>query len=511
MAEVYKGPMIQDQIAGGTITLLETSPDMEQPLINSALTDDLKASPLKLKNDELNFYSLRQTGIAAVEETVVFNSPPPHINKDIDRTKLTKVRLEQQRLKQLLGISKMGEISALINDPEERARRTERAYKLLAGSYDIKGETEEETTEKVKATIAEIGILVDSTIDDATKDFPPPLVEQGQDSVIRKIHNPVDLALAMFDNSLEPLDRFRAKRKLVLMGLGGSVDLREREVKTDEAYQKFNTFLEEYVLNPRSDEDKKEKYLLSTHDPETFATNSVTLISKEEKDAMMLEPGQKLTRIQRRTFTVSTPKGPKEIGMHIAVTTGGVQFDADANEQETSEDNPITRRKKKRRMILKLLRKGHENPALAVDDQIGVMTVFNNKHDLRLFREHLSISATQAGCLLGFEETEDTLNGGVHNAASEGSSKNLQWFKTFLKMDGMRPEFIGHTLETIPDYLYKRGLSHPEYSNQRFIESGVMELLFPPDKHLYNYNPAKVKAYAMSKVRQKIEDPNVIM
>ncbi len=154
--------------------------------------------------------------------------------------------------------------------------------------------------------------------------------------------------------------------------------------------------------------------------------------------------------------------------------------------------------------MLKLLRKGEENPAVAVDDELGLMGVVDSVMEVKLFQQHLTQSATRAGSFMTLEEVSDTLAGGRHLSSNAGSNPETAMFKFFARMGGMRVEFILHSNKTYLDYIYRRGTSHDEYEVKRIFDSGVAELLFPQD--IYKLDLQEVRNQLLRWFRHRLEE-----
>ena len=284
---------------------------------------------------------------------------------------------------------------------------------------------------------------------------------------IDAISSPVDLLLIIFDDRYHKKARFEAKRKLILMSLAGSIDQRERETGIETKFYEFLNFLNEKVWSQRSKIGELEvAYLLSHHDPENFACQSVQVISPQEARNIdrHLQPGQKLTLIKRRRFQV----GEREIPIYVSI-----------------------RKKPPEAKVLKLLRKGEENPAVAVDDELGLMAVLDSVAEVKLFLSHLTQSAMRADSFMSLEEISDTLTGGCHQGGSIGSSALTPMFKFFARMGGMRVEFIIHSNKTYLNYIYQRDISHDEYEIKRIFDSGVAEMLFPQDIYTWIWRTSR--------------------
>ncbi|MCK5642431.1 MAG: hypothetical protein KAJ19_16615, partial [Gammaproteobacteria bacterium] len=153
--------------------------------------------------------------------------------------------------------------------------------------------------------------------------------------------------------------------------------------------------------------------------------------------------------------------------------------------------------------VLKLLRKGEENPDIAVADELGLMGVLDRIGDVRIFQKYLVESASRAGSFLTLEDVSDTLEGGVHPNGNIGSSVNTPMLKFFARMGGMRVEFIIHTNASFLNYIYQRGVAHNEYEVRRLFDTGVAKLLFPQD--IYLLDIATIKDDLLRRFRQQIE------
>jgi len=198
----------------------------------------------------------------------------------------------------------------------------------------------------------------------------------------------------------------------------------------------------------------------------------------EQIENLPKEKGRKLTLIKRRRFQLNG----KEIPIYVSV-----------------------RKKAPEAKVLKLLRKGEENPAIAVDDELGLMGVLDSVADVKIFQKHLTKSALKADSFMTLEEISDTLTGGTHKSSNVGSSVSTPMFKFFARMGGMRIEFIIHSNKTYLNYMFQRNISHDEYEVKRIFDSGVAELLFPSD--IYHLDMAKIKERQIKWCRCQIEEP----
>ena len=387
---------------------------------------------------------------------------------------VTKYRAVREHIYDLLQVNSFEDIAKLIGERDEIARRSDRAYALLANLYGITGEMSE-----VRNRIKEYAISADEVIsylkNKVLADYHSNIEISNE---IETTHNPVELLLIIFNQKYHKKTRFEAKRKLVLMGLAGSIDQRERETEIEGKFSNFLNFLNQYVWSPRLKiGELKTAYLHSYHDAEDFACNVVKVIEDvDSTDAERVGTLEKLTLVKRRLFQF---KG-KDIPVYVTV-----------------------RKKDSAAKILKLLRKNEKNPAVAVDDELGLMAVLDTIADVKRFVKHLTESAIKADSIMVLEDISDTLTGGYYHASSAGSSSQTPMLKFFARLGGMRVEFIIHTNETYLNYRYQRGIAHDEYEVRRLFDSGVAEFLFPKD--IYQLDMSLIRKKQLETFRKAIE------
>jgi len=386
----------------------------------------------------------------------------------------TIYRVMRNQIHELLQVRSLTEIPPLLKDPARRAEATHRAYRLLANMFGISGNDRE--------VIAHINTF--SRTADAVIRYLQGKVLANYASYIELTNEidatscPVELLLALFDDRYHRKARFEAQRKLVLMQLAAAIDQRERETDMESKFARFLDFLNEHVWSPDIRIGELETvFLLSEHDKETFACRSVRVIDRDEARGYRWTPGRKLTLLKRRRFR---PNG-HEVPIYVTV-----------------------RKKTAEAKVLKLIRKNEENPAAAVDDELGLMGVVDSMLEVKLFHRHLSQSAARAGSLLTLEEVSDSLNGAGHRSSNVGSSPQTPMCKFFARMGGMRVEFILHTNRSYLDYMYRRDVSHDEYEAKRILDSGVAELLFPPD--IYHLELEHKRQEILRWMRRRIEE-----
>jgi hypothetical protein len=422
---------------------------------------------------------LEQTGPFATADTPpgfkLFSPESRQRSKCLREKELvTKYRATRNQIFEFLDVRSFAEIQSLLNNREKRQAANRRAYRLLGNMFGIHGSERE------------IISMVDSysrTADDVIRYLNnkilanyAPFIEMTNEIDITS--SPVELLLIMFDERYHKKARFEAKRKLVLMSLAGSIDQRERETEVEDKFAGFLDFLNEHVWSPKIKIGELDIfYLLSSHDKKDFSCTDVQVLNMEEAAGHKLKSGQKLTLIKRRRFK----ENGREIPIYVSV-----------------------RKKPPEAKVLKLMRKNEENPAVAVDDELGLLGVLDTVAEVRLFQKHLTESAIHANSFMTLEDISDTLRGGKHNSSSTGSSSSTPMMKFFARMGGMRVEFIVHTNKTYLDYIYKKDVSHDEYEVKRIFDSGVAELLFP--REIYHLDMTAARNQLIQWFRQRIEN-----
>ena len=386
----------------------------------------------------------------------------------------TQYRIIRNQIFDFLDIHSFSEINKLLTNQSQREKINKRGYKLLGNMFGIQGNEHE-----VISAICNYSRTADGVI----RYLKGKVLAQYASYIemtneVDSTSSPVDLLLIVFNRRYHKKARFEAKRKLLLMHLAGSIDQRERETNVESNFSDFLNFLNDNVWS--SDlliGELDVSCLLSQHDPQNFACQEVKIISLKQAAKIEKKKGQKLTLIKRRRFKAEG----QQIPIYVSI-----------------------RKKPPEAKVLKLLRKGEENPAAAVDDELGLMAVLDSISDVKLFQKHLTKSAIKADSFMTLEDVSDTLTGGHYKSTNIGSSTNTPMFKFFARMGGMRVEFIIHTNKTYLNYIYQRGISHDEYEVKRIFDTGVAELLFPQD--IYHLNMEEIKERQMKVCRLHIEE-----
>ncbi|MCG6930064.1 MAG: hypothetical protein LJE64_05860 [Desulfofustis sp.] len=435
---------------------------------------------MSVLDDNSVYTSLNQRGPLAVRDSVSLDRLCCRQNKEwiaeLRRSELTvtKFRALRRQIFEFLNIARFQDIPQLLADDRAREQCSHRAFRLLGNMFGING-----TEEGIRFRVNEYARTADNVIRSLqNKIFAPYASHVAITNEVEITADPVDLLLMVFDDRYHKKARFEAHRKLSLMSLAGSIDQRERETETEEKFAHFLTFLRDYVWSSGQKIGEHDiVYLLSRHDVTDFSCSDVSVIKKEDIRRVRLEQGVKLTLLKRRRFRV----GGRELPIYVSI-----------------------RKKPPEAKVLKLLRKNEKNPAVAVDDELGLMAVLNTAADVKIFQNHLTQSASKADSFMILEDISDTLTGGMHKASSNGSSSKTPMLKFFARLGGMRVEFIIHTNRSWVNYMYQRDVAHDEYEVKRIFDSGVAELLFPYS--IYFLDHQSVRNSMIKLFRKQIED-----
>lgn len=411
------------------------------------------------------FTSLQQRGPLAVEEHVnLFEPFSPRTRSWVkrlaeNRNNITKYRALRSQIFEFLEISNFQEINTLIKDPALRAIRSQRAYARLGNMFGIQG-----TIREIESRVHEYARTADAVVNGLrTKIFRPYASHIAITNEIEVTNDPIELLLIIFNNRYHKKARFEARRKLQLMNLAASIHQRENETEIEDKFSNFLSFLNDYVWSPKQKIGEHDiVYLLSEHAEEDFHCLNVKVIDRQSAASIEAEKGKKLTLLKRRKFVV----GSRDYPIYVSI-----------------------RKKPPEAKVLKLLRKNEKNPAIAVDDELGLMAVLDSVADVKVFQKHLTRSASLANSFMVLEDISDTLTGNRSYASTAtGSSSKTPMLKFFARLGGMRVEFIIHTNRSWLNYMYQQDVAHDEYEVRRIFDSGVAELLFPEDIFYLDHN-----------------------
>jgi len=427
------------------------------------------------------FTSLQQHGPLAVEDSVYVTKPFSSRTKNWvknlcqDRTNVTKYRALRSQIFEFLGITSFSQLEDLLKHPDKQIRRSQRACLLLGNMFGLNG-----TSREIEARVYEYARTADAVVNSLKAKILKPYASfVATTNEIEVANDPVTLLLIMFNDRYHKKARFEARRKLVLMNLAGSIDQRERETGIEEKFSNFLHFLNDYVWSKNLKIGEHDiVYLHSQHSDESFCCTDVKVLSDEQGQQVQPAKGSKLTLLKRRRFSTVN----RDLPIYVSI-----------------------RKKPPEAKVLKLLRKNEKNPAVAVDDELGLMAVLDSVADIKTFQNHLTRSASKADSFMVLEDISDTLTGSAaYKATAAGSSSKTEMMKFFARLGGMRVEFIIHTNRSWLNYMYKKDVAHDEYEVKRIFDSGVMELLFPKD--IFNLDHWMIRSDMIRRFRRSIEE-----
>ena len=427
------------------------------------------------------FTSMQQHGPLAVEDTIDLSHPFSERTrtwvKNLCRQQInsTKYRALRSQVFEFLGITSFAQLYELLKDPHHQKERSHRACALLGNMFGLNG-----TAREIEARVYEYARTADAVVNSLNGKILKPYASSiATTNEIEVANDPVTLLLIMFNDRYHKKARFEARRKLVLMNLAGSIDQRERETEIEEKFSNFLHFLNDYVWSKSLKIGEHDiVYLYSQHDEEDFHCLDVKILSAAQAKEVQQSRGSKLTLLKRRRFTA----GKRDIPIYVSI-----------------------RKKPPEAKVLKLLRKNEKNPAVAVDDELGLMAVLDSVADIKTFQNHLTRSASKADSFMVLEDISDTLTGSTpYKVTATGSSPKTEMLKFFARLGGMRVEFIIHTNRSWLNYIYQKDVAHDEYEVKRIFDSGVMELLFPED--IFHLDHEVIRDDMIRRFRRRIEE-----
>ncbi|MGD8619213.1 MAG: hypothetical protein PVH54_08490 [Gammaproteobacteria bacterium] len=432
---------------------------------------------MSVLSDQSIFAAMKQDGPFAVEESVSLDRPFSRWHREwvrrlmADQVQTTKYRAVRSQIFNLLQVRDFVALQTLLSDEQQKRACRERAHRLIARLFNIEVEIHQVQT-KLHEFAATADAVIDYLRNKVLTAYAPHFEISNE---IATTMDPVDLLLTIFDDRYHKKVRFEAKRKLVLMNLAGAIDQRERETDIESRFSGFLGFLNDYVWSPQLRiGEHRSAYLLSEHDPTDYHCTGVQVIDMDKASGLALKPHQHLTFVKRRLFR----PGTRDIPVYVSL-----------------------RKKVPAAKVLKLLRKNEKNPAVAVDDELGLMAVLDGRADVNRFVEHLTKAAVRSGVLMTLEDISDTLDGGGYSAESVGSSSDTPMMKFFARLGDARVEFIIHTNQSYLDYHYRHGVSHDEYEVRRIFDSGVAEFLFP--QNIYHLEMADLRDRQVARFRDR--------
>jgi hypothetical protein len=368
----------------------------------------------------------------------------------------------------IMGVSRLSDLRQPAGRTSTRADIDKRALSIYFPPDTATGR--KETKEKQRAEkIERYGRLADAFINSylRTGVWEPISTSTDLTEEVQSTNDVRGLMLLLFSPGYDQRVQFEAKRKLVLMSLAAATDARSSELKEQDHYPQFTAFLNEHVWHRAPGErvgSTRRVALLSKHAFDDYKTIDV----KE------LETPEDIAAAEKR---LSHHK-PRRHGYHLRLSELNQRHIMNAGVlipvfQDSRQKNLLAR-------MGKMIRKGEEDPAIAVQDTTGLMLVARNLAEARKLFRYIASGGNSKSALLKIEELEDTLDGrSEYSAENAGSSSKTRQLKFIARMAGRPIEVVIHTYDSYLDYLHADEVAHEEYEVRRLIDSGAFDLLFP--------------------------------
>jgi len=391
--------------------------------------------------------------------------------------------LEAQELA-MLGLSSVAQIRDLTSNPTAKQEAERKSLEFFINCYGIPG-----GEKAVKDTISKYSKDADSVIDKYREaEFKSFALRFEMMSEVRNATNIVDL-LILINTSINPRVQFEASRKLYLIHLAANNDQIDRDEKSLSLFKGFDRFIKEKVFNSLGKSLPEEICLVSEHDEESFEIKHQDkshpkkprireVAAKDLKDIPSI-PGQKITILPVRSFR-----------------------------NEHGEDIPVYSKDREKGtvdQILKLVRKGEDNPSKGIQDRYGLMFVVPTEKDVNSLRNKLIRESVDNDYAFGIESVEDNLKGGQRKDHARAGAPNLAMLKFIANVGGVRIEIMFHTYESYLNSRNKKGHAYAEYEVRRQTHPDVVNLLFP--HFMYGVDFEKETPGIIKRVREEIEDP----
>ena len=406
----------------------------------------------------------------------------------------------RSRVYSALGVKSLLDVDEVFEDPvrmEEARTRANRSFAERFGIYGSDGE--------IANKIRNLSTKANNTRNRATQEIRgSKLFEQSNE--VASADNIADL-LRLRLRGADTRIKFEAELKLEGMKIAALNDQRAREESerrlveyriererlnkeriergeekkpatgTESNFLEFQRFLDAYVLKSgKAGGDVT--ILVSHHNPEDFSCETVSRLPQKQVAYVMhrrAPKGTKYTPIKERVF--------EHEGRSIQI------YSTERLKDDESSD-------------LKLFRKRKTNPAVAVEDTIGLLAVLKDEADIEAFVLKLMQGAENANLQFEIDELEDSLSGSSYSAENAGSSTNFRALKFLATIGSMRVEFLIFDHQAYIDNLYRDGVSHEEVQARRIFESGVAKHFFP--ESIYGVNLENHRQFVIQQIRRDI-------
>lgn len=325
--------------------------------------------------------------------------------------------------------------------------------------------------------------------------------------------NPYELLELAFTPGNSPKLGFEALRKLFLGTKIAAVDTVSAELEEGDTYRRFTDLLDKLVWDQEHPKGYTEDVvLLSKHDMETYDVlyelEDGSLVTFDKIPKGQIETAKpaisEVPATQKDAVEAAVRKSDPDLtGHHLRLTTlqsrlfkhNGVSHHAFVDK----------RQKKFHSWVMKMLRKGEDEPTVAVEDRIGMMLVVKDAEEADMLVEQLQMAGRRTGSILLPEGIEDNLKrrgkSRKYSAKNTGSSSDTEMMKFYARVHGMRIEVIIHTRESYLNYQFSDKTGHDDFEIRRFFDSGLYALLFP--RSIYpEADPKEDREYLLEEKRR---------
>lgn len=405
-------------------------------------------------------------------------------------------RVAMGQILQILGINDPQKIIDVFQDGRRSARQAT-ANRRIAETYLIGTGTKTEKESRRAKEIESLGKDANNFIAYLRFDVLEPVAQKIRTSEeVTSRNDPVELLELVFAPGYAEQVRFEAKRKLFLMALVAAVNYRERESGQIDRYNMFVDFLNKHIWDrEKAIGDTQSTYIMSRH-----SLSDYSVLRDDEGNPYVEEVPTSRIKAARAEVLASVPE---EKGYHLRLTELQQRHFRHKGELIPAY---ISHRgetgKEKESQIQKMIGKGEENPAVAIQDTMGMIVVVKDTDAVVKFMDHLQEAGTESGSLLRIEGIENTLDGKkTYSAKRAGSSPKTRMLKFFARVHGMRMEIIVHTYDSYLDYFHSDATGHKIYQINRLFDpnTSVFDLLFP--EYIYGLKPEDIKAELLENAR----------
>lgn len=424
----------------------------------------------------------------------------------------------QEALYKVLDVGTFHEIRNMFKDERMKKRAYERYREAVAQRHRIRildqkssgidyGITLQNTRggERISMTKRELDALISRSLDSANEVVK--YFEDSQTGILSPIRNeipghineppgwdnPIDLLLSIFSPKWNVQSRFESRRRLIFSDIAIEVHLHQRKIlpKKEELLNIFG----HHLFNPDKHGPSKEVEYITFHNPHFFAVDGVQILAKGYK----YKPNPYILH-----HRLSLREWQDETGTHYT--------------QIHDEPKGIAQ------YILKMIRNNTYDPS-QIKDAYRMAATFLERREIEPFLEAIKKASHKAGKALEYDIEENTLDGGVYSALSEGKSRlyagssskyQVMRVKLWYRNHPESPfELSCYTPESWANYSTRDDVNIAEYlirrqSQHKKYDGSVLDYTHPYDIYKVNFEEHldQIIAGIRVQVRAKAFVPN---